>query len=198
MILANQLFVKIAFVGPHLDKVVAFLDNTSRQVGNSFVVLHYAPSILTIRHNLTAILFPDCKDPLILRPKIKPECLYTANRLAKIAWKPVQSRAQELFNFLENFSFEYEEYIELLTSYNTMMKMNTSTENSLEDVACAWLKHNHTSHLYDHNTKQRHARQQAWYNNFPIRIKNQLYIGGIFPVTGSKFTAPELGPGTVV
>jgi len=194
MILANQLFVKIAFVGPHLDKVVAFLDNTSRQVGNSFVVLHYAPSILTIRHNLTAILFPDCKDPLILRPKIKPECLYTANRLAKIAWKPVQSRAQELFNFLENFSFEYEEYIELLTSYNTMMNMNTSTENSLEDVACAWLKHNHTSHLYDHNTKQRHARQQAWYNNFPIRIKNQLYIGGIFPVTGSKFTAPELGP----
>ena len=126
LITTNNLFVKIAFVGPNLDQVVSFLDDNTRQEGNSFVVLHYAPSILTIRHNLTALLFPDCHDPLILRPEIKPECLYTANRLAKVAWKPVQSRAQELFNFLENFSFEYEEYMELLNSYNIMMETSPS------------------------------------------------------------------------
>ena len=193
LITTNNLYVKIAFVGPNLEEVVAFLDESTRLQGNSFVVLHYAPSILTIRHNLTALLFPDCHDPLILRPEIKPECLYTANRLAKVAWKPVQSRAQELFTFLENFGFEYEEYIELLLSYTNIMDNSNTT--TIYDVACEWLKHNHTSQVYDPMTKQRQARKQPWYKNFPVRIKNQLYIGGIFPVSGSKFTAPELGPG---
>ena len=193
LITTNNLYVKIAFVGSNLEEVISFLDENTRKEGNSFVVLHYAPSILTIKHNLTALLFPDCQDPLIFRPDIKPECLFTANRLAKVAWKPVQNRAPELFNFIENFSFEYEEYMELLELYNHMVDMKKST--NLEKIACEWLKHNHTSHLYDPFTKHRQARSQAWYKNFPVKIKNQLYIGGIFPISGSKFTAPELGPG---
>ena len=193
LITTNNLYVKIAFVGSNLEEVISFLNENTKKEGNSFVVLHYAPSILTIKHNLTALLFPDCQDPLIFRPDIKPECLFTANRLAKVAWKPVQNRAPELFNFIENFSFEYEEYMELLELYNHMVAMEKST--NLEKIACEWLKHNHTSHLYDPFTKHRQARSQAWYKNFPVKIKNQLYIGGIFPISGSKFTAPELGPG---
>ena len=77
----------------------------------------YFPPILTIKHNLTAVLFKGCQDPLIFIPDLEPECIFTAKRLAKVAWKPVQNRAPELFNFIENFSFEYPEYIELLESY---------------------------------------------------------------------------------
>jgi len=192
LINSNNLYVKIAFVGSNLEKVVSFLDENTKMQGNSFVVLHYEPSILTHKHDLTALLFPDCQDPLIFRPDMKPECLFRANRLAKVAWKPVQNRAPELFNFIENFSFEYEEYIELLDLYNNMSKTNNFT--TMDQIACRWLRHNHTSHLYDPLTNQKKARTQAWYKNFPVKIRNQLYIGGIFPISGSKFTAPELGP----
>ena len=31
--------------------------------------------------------------------------------------------------------------------------------------------------------------------NFPFQDKPELYIGGIFPITGSKYKAPELAKG---
>ena len=34
---------------------------------------------------------------------------------------------------------------------------------------------------------------QRWYN--PGKKKQKLTIGGIFPITGDKFNAPELLPG---
>jgi len=33
--------------------------------------------------------------------------------------------------------------------------------------------------------------QQPWAQNFPVTVRNQLYIGGIFPIDGTKFKAPE-------
>ena len=32
-------------------------------------------------------------------------------------------------------------------------------------------------------------------SNFPFQDKPELYIGGIFPITGSKYKAPELAKG---
>ena len=51
---------------------------------NSFMVLHYAPSILAHTHNLTAVLFPECEDPLVERPDNKPECMFAPSRMAKV------------------------------------------------------------------------------------------------------------------
>ena len=134
LITSYNLYVRIAFVGDYLEEVVTFLNEDTRKEGNSFVILHYFPPILTIKHNLTAVLFQDCQDPLIFRPDLEPECIFTAKRLAKVAWKPVQNRAPELFNFIENFSFEYAEYIELLESY-----INTSdTTTPIKHTSCVY------------------------------------------------------------
>ena len=35
----------------------------------------------------------------------------------QVVWKPVQNRAPDLFNFIENFSFDWGEYVELLGLY---------------------------------------------------------------------------------
>ena len=48
------------------------------------MVLHYAPSILAHTHNLTAVLFPECEDPLVERPDNKPECMFAPSRMAKV------------------------------------------------------------------------------------------------------------------
>ena len=117
LITSYNRYVRIAFVGNYLEEIVTFLNESTKKEGNSFVILHYFPKILTIKHNLTAVLFKGCQDPIIFIPDLEPECIFTAKRLAKVAWKPVQNRAPELFNFIENFSFEYAEYIELLESY---------------------------------------------------------------------------------
>ena len=53
--------------------------------GNSYCVFHYSPSILTAKHNLTPVLFPDCEDPLVNRPDNKPECMFSPHRMAKVS-----------------------------------------------------------------------------------------------------------------
>ena len=63
-ILADNLLVQVAFVGPHLSTVIDILNKVNDR---SFLVLHYNPSILTIKHSLVPIIFPDCKDPLLQR-----------------------------------------------------------------------------------------------------------------------------------
>ena len=57
---------------------------SSRAENNSYCVFHYTPSVLTAKYNLSAILFPECEDPLIERPDNKPECMFAPNRLAKV------------------------------------------------------------------------------------------------------------------
>ena len=63
-ILADNLLVQVAFVGPHLSTVIDILNKVNDR---SFLVLHYNPSILTIKYSLVPIIFPDCKDPLLQR-----------------------------------------------------------------------------------------------------------------------------------
>ena len=80
-ILSESLYTEIAFVGPHLSEVVASLNSS----GNPFVVLHYHPSELTLKYNLTDFLFPPCSNPLTLtNMQTEPQCLYAPRRMAKV------------------------------------------------------------------------------------------------------------------
>ena len=49
-----------------------------------YLVLHYTPSLLTLRHALQPVLFPACRDPLLRRDQADLTCAYSANRLAKV------------------------------------------------------------------------------------------------------------------
>ena len=85
-------------------------------------------------------------------------------------WKPVQNRAPDLFNFIENFSFDWGEYVALLELYTRLAGAGAGRgrEQLIGEVACAWL--NHLIELPD-------GAQQPWAHNFPVTVRNQLYIG---------------------
>ena len=93
----------------------------------------------------------------------------------QVVWKPVQNKAPDLYNFIENFSFDWGEYIDLLEMFNEA----EDGESHMEDVACAWLNHEVVSHSLDHFSQEKTEYTQPWYRNFPVTRKNHLYIGMI-------------------
>merc|ERR1712155_198406 len=85
--------------------------------------------------------------------------------------------------FIQHFGFSYSEYVQLLTSYNNHLEAGGSPLD-YHGVACSWLQtetKDGTSTIYEDIMA-----------NFPFQDKPELYIGGIFPITGSKYKAPEL------
>jgi len=188
-ILSQNLLIKVAFVGPHLPKVVEHLENSSPNMDRSYLVLHYAPSILTIKHSLVPLLFPRCKDPLLQRDDSDTNCLYTANRLAKVVWNPVQNEAPGFFRFIQHFGFSFNEYSELLETFNK--ETDSDEPFDYDEIACTWLNLEKTNVRKDgRRTTKTIYRQKI--DNLPLQGKPELYIGGIFPITGNKYKAPEL------
>ena len=188
-ILAENMLVQVAFVGPHLSTLVDILDKVNDR---SFLVLHYNPSILTIKHSLVPIIFPDCKDPLLQRDPSDANCLYTPNRLAKVVWDPVQNEAPELFKFIQHFGFTVSEYKELLNAF-IEQDGNEETAN-YEEIACTWL-HKIKSMKLNNGTLITKTVYEERMETLPQQGKPELYIGGIFPITGNKYRAPELATG---
>ena len=59
---------------------------------------------------------------------------------------------------------------------------NDTTDNEEDDeeermqrVACAWLNHDIETPVIDYDNHQ--VQRQAWADNFPVTVRNQLYIG---------------------
>ena len=48
----EKLLVRMVFVGPYLDEVVDYLELS----GSSYLVLSFAPSVLTIDHSLVPLI----------------------------------------------------------------------------------------------------------------------------------------------
>ena len=72
----------------------------------------------------------------------------------------------------------------MLETFNKQKKLNNDV--SYEDVACHWLNQKNNEGILIYEEKRR---------NFPHEDKPALYIGGIFPITGQKYRAPELAKG---
>lgn len=188
-ILQEHFYVIVVFVGDQLDNVVSYMEKSTKDSDNSYLVLHYHPSALTIKNNLIPILFPECNDPLLKRDTSDPTCMYSANKLTKIAWKQIQNGAPDLYSFLERFVFSYKDYDKLLQFYNNETEKHASL--STEQIACKWLKHRVPDKSKTNSTT-------SWYNKWHGHIKTKkkkLYIGGIFPISGTKYVAPELAIG---
>ena len=94
----------------------------------------------------------------------------------------MQNKAPDLYNFIENFNFDWGEFHTLLEMYNKEESsglLEVEEESLLEKVACDWLKHEVVIQgaLDFPNVNQ----TQPWYQNFPVTRKNHLYIGRILP-----------------
>lgn len=153
------------------------------------MVLHFSPSTITLKHGLVPIMFPECKDPLLQRDDTDTNCLYTANRMAKVVWGPVQDEAPVLYRFIQHFGFTYEEYVELLEMFNTKAEAGQPTD--YDEVACSWL----STRRPTKGTGPGRTIYEDKLERLPLQGKPELYIGGIFPITGSKYRAPELARG---
>ena len=186
----ENLLVKIAFVGPNLSTAVSYLEKT----GSSYLVLSYAPSVLTIQHSLVPLMFGQCKDPLLQRDHTDSNCLYAANRLAKVVWSPIMNEAPRFFKFIQHFALTFEEYTQLLGTYHKRYNANNrDTEDSdtdYENFACEWLGKKESSEDGVERTVLSKKLE-----NIPLKGKHELYIGGIFPIMGKRYRAPELAQG---
>ena len=167
-------------------------------------MFHYSPSVLTARFNLSRVFFPLCQDPLVLRDGNKAECMFSPRRIAKVAnykeqmlpisihlcnwfqvvWKPIQTKAADLYSFIENFHFDQREYMRLLQMFNEEKNIGVLPAGEkgprpdlLERVACDWLTHKCKKHGLDHLSLNQSAPKQPWHQNFPVTQENHLYIG---------------------
>ena len=181
-ILQLKLHVQVIPVGSSLSKVVSYLESFNQSDKSSYMVLHYTPSVISLRHSLVPLMFPECRDPLLQRDEMDMNCMYTANRMAKVVWAPVQDEAPNLYKLIQHFSFTYTEYLDLLETYNV-----DNESSRYHDVACRWLS------KVEFESKTIYEVKAA---EFPLHAKPELYIGGIFPMTGAKYRAPELARGT--
>ena len=200
-ILSERLLVKVAFVGPNLAEVVEHMEaarskymvsstNAMIDPTNLPQILHFSPSALVLKHHLAPILFPPCKDPLLQRNHRDPACYYASNRLAKVVWKHLQTAASELYTFIQAFGFgSYEEYVDLLRLH--VLSENALEEADYEETVCSWMR----ELLPAKTGGGRVMRYQEKLSKLQPSEKPQLFIGGIFPITGTKYLAPELAAG---
>ena len=102
-----------------------------------------------------------------------------------MVWKPIQNEAADLFGFIENFNFDRREYIRLLNMFNRarsnidVFPAGEKGRNLINKVACDWLNHECKKHGVDHFSLNQSTPTQPWHQNFPVRQRNQLYIGRI-------------------
>merc|ERR1719308_747695 len=80
-------------------------------------------------------------------------------------------------------------YQPLLETFNTIS--GGVEEDNYDEIACAWLNKDRMVTTKEGRMIKK-TRYQQMVENLPLQGKPELYIGGIFPMTGNKYKAPEL------
>ena len=97
---------------------------------------------------------------------------------------------QDLYITMKNMYFSLEDYEDLLALYNDRKRIarpEMEEADLLREVACTWMNAVPTG------SPSGERNYEQW-SRF-LRTKQKLMIGGIFPMKGDKFRAPELLPG---
>ncbi|KAG7188679.1 hypothetical protein KM043_008301 [Ampulex compressa] len=173
-----KLYVKVAWVGTNLKRItksltreyLQFAPNATASVDTrSLIILHWAPSdVIPNDRDFATIDFPRCG-----AKNSRVGCAYESNRLTKLVWGRLELIAKFAFEAINRAKFSREMYEDLIDRYNGFSKNTTEDE-----IACDWLKDNLNYTL------------SAWMPN--NAYKNRLYVGGIFPMTGTSYTAKSI------
>lgn len=172
-----KLYVKVAWVGPNLSNLIKTLtkEYVQRNVvagvkKRSLIVLHWTPSnIIPNEEKFIAIDFPRCGSR-----GLDSGCNYESNRLVKVLWSKLETIAKFAWEAINRVNFEPQMYEGLIDKYNNLITKNKSEE----EIACSWLKENLNYTL------------SKWMPN--NTAKDLLFIGGIFPMSGSSYTAKTI------
>lgn len=107
-----------------------------------------------------------------------------------MVWQPLRDGAQALYLTLSKMEFSLKDYQDILGIFNEKSKTfwDPKDPQLLREVACQWL---------NEETMLRNGLRSKQYQQWSDigTSKPKLIIGGIFPIRGTKFRAPELLPG---
>ncbi|XP_014480221.1 PREDICTED: uncharacterized protein LOC106747328 [Dinoponera quadriceps] len=172
-----KLYVKVAWVGPNLRHLTKYLteeytrrDSSTVGDNRSLVILHYSPSsMIPNEREFTTIDFPRCG----ARNSTNGCDRYETNRLTKLVWGGLEMNARFAFEAIKLAKFSKDMYEDLIAR-----RSRAASDVPDEQVACDWLKDN------------LNYTMTMWMpqNN----DKNVLYVGGIFPMTGSSYQAKSI------
>lgn len=166
-----KLFVKVVWLGENLKATVDTLIQKHKHNPNkSLLILHYTPSSLILREkSVISVMFPQCEQ---LNSTKSLGCKYELNRIVKMTWNKIDRLG--LQQYVRNFKFNEEDYDYLLTLYE-----RAQDKNDFRQIGCQWLK----------------DKNSTWEMWILDRDKNKIYIGGIFPTTGSSYNGPGIVKG---
>ncbi|XP_054006339.1 uncharacterized protein LOC128891132 [Hylaeus anthracinus] len=171
-----KLYVKVAWVGPHLKNLTDDLTTEYTQLANnstaltdnrSLVILHWTPSsVIPNEEDFVMVDFPRCNARLI-----EAGCYYESNRLTKLVWSKLEVIADFAYEAINQATFNDEMYEDLINRYNK----HSGTVDE-EEIACSWLKDNLNYTL----------------DNWMTTNKNELVVGGIFPMSESFYSGKSI------
>ena len=103
------------------------------------------------------------------------------------------NEAPRFFKFIRHFMLTLEEYTQLLATYNAWhignQSNNDNNDTEYENIACKWLSQDIPEDGVEGKVFEKKLE------NIPLKEKHELYIGGIFPIMGRRYRAPELAQG---
>lgn len=160
-----KLYVKVLWLGKHLSKGIEFLTNyyknQTKPTANSVIILNWTPSdIILHEHNFISVAFKHCE----LLKTDEQECKYEMHRLVKFGWSKIKTESKHLYEVVRSFKFDQIHYNYLLELYENNTHLNDY------EIACEWMR----------------KENQTWMK-WKKSTENKIYIGGIFPMTGSSY-----------
>ncbi|KAH1013429.1 atrial natriuretic peptide receptor 2 [Dendroctonus ponderosae] len=172
----NNLYVKVLFLGPNLLNAVNYLKGTSKLFApKSLVILSWTPSDVILYDSQFVTVSFESGERMKFTQLDAVGYKYEMHRLVKVAWNKMETSAKPLYETLRSFKFE-------VPQYKTLMDMYDKNRNlSYKKIACMWMKqYNHT-----------------WLG-WQTSKENIIYIGGIFPMSGSSYAGQGIARASVM
>lgn len=174
-----KLYVKVIWLGPNLKEVITQLKSNyaRRNSDKRFIILSWTPSeVILDETKFLSVNFKRCE---LRNSSLNVGCKYELTRLVKFSWSKLERYAKVAYESLHRLKFSEEDYNYLLQLYN-----QKSETTSIVDVACKWMQ----------------QKKSSWSDWIPVRDteKNNIYIGGIFPLTGSSYTGKGILQGALM
>ncbi|OXA51550.1 Gamma-aminobutyric acid type B receptor subunit 1 [Folsomia candida] len=186
--------VQVLWLGPNLDffvkSLVAKYELRSGNRRRAVMFFSWKPMVLTLEFDTISVAFPPCDHD---------QFCYESRSLEKVVSSKLKEGAKTAYEAVHRLSFSYEEYTQLLKFYMdktardnenfvietgggsvmgegispnpTDVSLRRDPQLAAEQVACAWMKI--SEHIWE-----------AWKPK-EGNGKIPLFIGGIFPITGT-------------
>lgn len=162
-----KLFLKVIWFGKNLRYVVDLLTHklSNENLGRSLIFLEWTPNVFTFDQiKFKSVYLPRFDDFKTSSQKYT----YEITKTIKLVWSEIKNIAKPIFETIYKMSFDSSSYENLLQIHNGMVN------ESFRDSACEWLRQS----------------KDIWTKWLPLNLeKKNIYIGGIFPLTGVSYNA---------